>query len=69
MSDFDWAHLSSSEQAKLLKDMLADAWDEGHRTYRRRGPDSCVCEAWNESECGCGEYGTNIITPNPYRGD
>lgn len=46
---------------------MARAWQEGHMTYRRLGPDDCKCEAWNESECGCGEYGSNVITPNPYR--
>lgn len=30
MSDFDWiAGLTESEQAKALREMLADAWDEG----------------------------------------
>ena len=46
--------------------LLARAWWEGHMTDRRLGPDDCQCAAWNESECGCGEYGTNVITLNPY---
>lgn len=45
----------------------ADAWDEGHRTYRKLGSDECECGAWHDAECGCGLYGTNVITPNPYR--
>lgn len=51
----------------LLDEYMAQAWDEGHRTYRQRGPDGCQCAAYSEGECGCGLYGTNIITPNPYR--
>lgn len=51
-----------------LEAVAADIWDEGHRTRVQRGPDGCTCNAWNEDECGCGEYGTGpIITPNPYR--
>lgn len=43
MSDFDWPALTDSEQAKLLKEMLADAWDEGFEfafapTDERRNP-------------------------------
>ena len=51
------------------RERMAAAWDEGHRTPKRRGPDDCRCAAYNEDECGCGEYGSNIITPNPYRTD
>ena len=51
-----------------LEAVAADIWDEGHRTRVQRGPDGCTCNAWNEDECGCGEYGTGpIITPNPYK--
>ena len=53
--------------APTITEMLAEAWWAGHMTYRRLGPDNCHCSAWNESECGCGEYGSNVITPNPYR--
>lgn len=67
MSDFDWPDLSTPG-AETIREMLADAWDEGHRTRRRLGPDGCECSAWSENECGCGLYGSNIITPNPYRG-
>lgn len=49
--------------------ILADAWDEGHRTHPKLGPDDCLCGAWSDSECGCGIYGSNVITPNPYRTD
>ena len=51
-----------------LEAVAADLWDEGHRTRVQRGPDGCTCNAWNEDECACGEYGTGpIVTPNPYR--
>lgn len=53
---------------RWLSGVLADAWDEGHRTYQKREPDECYCSAWSEGECACGLYGTGkIITPNPYR--
>lgn len=48
-------------------EMLAKAWDEGHKTRQIREPDSCMCFALSSSECGCGLYGSGrIITPNPY---
>lgn len=55
---------------RWLRGRLADAWDEGHQRRRRRGPDCCLCEAWDEGECGCGEYGTGQLVSlgdNPYR--
>ena len=53
---------------RIVEAVAADIWDEGHRTRVQRGPDGCTCNAWNEDECACGEYGTGpIVTPNPYR--
>lgn len=49
---------------------LADAWDEGHKTLWRRGPDGCQCGAWSSGECACGEYGNGellSLKSNPYR--
>lgn len=46
---------------------LARAWDEGHRTPQQLGDDNCRCDAWSSDECGCGLYGSNVVTPNPYR--
>ena len=50
--------------------VAAQAWDEGHKTPHRRGPDNCMCGAWSRIECGCGLYGTGpleSLTENPYR--
>lgn len=53
------------------RDALADAWDEGHRTPRLLDWDAppCLCHAYSESECACGNYGATKPTPNPYRED
>lgn len=56
--------------APLLAAARAEAWDEGHMTRWRRGPDDCVCSAWSAGECGCGRYGTGpllSLANNPYR--
>lgn len=60
-------HDARDQLAAVLERRMASAWDEGHRTYRKLGPDGCMCGAWSDSECGCGLYGSNVITPNPYR--
>lgn len=64
-----WYQVVTERRARAaLEAVAADIWDEGHRTRVQRGPDGCTCNAWNEDECGCGEYGTGpIITPNPYK--
>lgn len=61
--------MNGADQAAetALFELLAVAWDRGHRTRRALGPDNCRCGAHNESECGCGCYGSNVITVNPYR--
>ena len=49
---------------------LAEAWDAGHLTRWRRGPDGCQCGAWHSGECGCGKYGTGqllSLADNPHR--
>lgn len=53
----------------LIREREARAWDKGHHTFQLLGPDGCRCSAWSAHECGCGLYGSNIITPNPYRDD
>lgn len=53
-----------------IRAALAEAWDKGHKTRWRRGPDNCRCSAWSSSECGCGEYGNGellSLQQNPYR--
>ena len=51
-----------------LEAVAANIWDQGHQTRVQRGPDECTCNAWNEDECACGNYGTGpITTPNPYK--
>ena len=55
---------------RWLGEIRADAWDEGHKTRWRRGPDDCHCAAWSSSECACGKYGIGellSIHDNPYR--
>lgn len=59
-------HSAENDAPTYTREDMARAWWEGHMTYRRLGPDNCTCSAWNESECGCGEYGSNVVTPNPY---
>lgn len=61
------AILTSPAFRAIVAAERAAAWDEGHRTYQQFGPDGCECAAYNENECGCGLYGTNVVTPNPYR--
>ena len=62
------AAYARADARAALEAVAADLWDEGHRTRVQRGPDGCTCNAWNEDECGCGEFGTGpIVTPNPYR--
>lgn len=49
---------------------LADAWEAGHVTRWRRGPDECQCCAYSAGECACGKYGTGellSLAQNPYR--
>lgn len=53
-----------------LTDLAADIWDEGYRAGFSDGPLVCACNAWNESECACGNYGNGETPePNPYRQD
>lgn len=50
--------------------LLAQAWDAGHQTRWRRGPDECQCWAYASIECACGRYGTGVLlslNDNPYR--
>jgi len=55
---------------ETLRKALAQAWDEGHETWWKRGPDDCECGAWSSGECGCGRYGSGellSLAENPYR--
>jgi len=61
---------SNAEFDRWLAGVKAEAWDEGHLHYQKLGPDKCVCWAWSESECACGEFGTGAVvslSENPYR--
>ena len=68
---FEWEHDKLHAQVyAALEAVAADIWDQGHQTRVQRGPDECTCNAWNEGECACGNYGTGpISTPNPYRNE
>jgi hypothetical protein len=51
-------------------EVASAAWDKGHKTRHRRGPDKCRCSAWSAGECACGRYGTGellSLKDNPYR--
>jgi len=61
---------SNAEFDRWLAQVKADAWDEGHLHYQKRGPDNCMCCAYSEYECACGEFGTGAVvslSENPYR--
>ena len=63
-AEFDRWFESERRKAK------AEGWDEGHATPQPLDLDVhglCMCGAWNESECGCGNYGVTTAAPNPYR--
>lgn len=50
-------HLSVALLASpALRELLAQAWDEGHRKRQRLGADDCHCSAYSES-----------LADNPYR--
>ena len=51
-----------------LEAVAADIWDQGYQAGFSDGPFICACNAWNEGECACGNYGNGETPePNPYR--
>ena len=51
-----------------LEAVAADIWDHGYQAGFSDGPFICACNAWNEGECACGNYGNGETPePNPYR--
>jgi hypothetical protein len=68
--DIDIPALIAVITSAQLATAKADAWDEGHETPWKRGPDDCECGAWGHNECLCGRYGTVellSLKENPYR--
>ena len=51
-----------------LEAVAADIWDEGYAAAEWNAEEVCKCAAWNEDECGCGNYGNgHRIKRNPYK--
>ena len=51
-----------------LEAVAADIWDEGYEAGEWNAEEVCKCAAWNEDECGCGNYGNgHRIKRNPYK--
>ena len=51
-----------------LEAVAADIWDEGYTAAEWNAEEVCKCAAWNEDECGCGNYGNGHRTKrNPYK--
>lgn len=66
---FEWEHDKLHAQVHAaLEAVAADIWDGGYRAGFSDGPFVCACEAWNDGECACGNYGNGeTAQPNPYR--
>lgn len=72
-----WHDMSDDNPVKTTTRMYARAaleataahiWDQGYRAGFSDGPFICACNAWNEGECACGNYGNGETPyPNPYR--
>ena len=51
-----------------LEVVAADIWHEGYAAAEWNAEEVCKCAAWNEGECGCGNYGNgHRIKRNPYK--
>ena len=62
------AAYARAEALAALETVAADIWDQGYRAGFSDGPFICACNAWNEGECACGNYGNGETPePNPYR--
>lgn len=56
------------EALAALEAIAADIWDEGYEAGEWNAEEVCKCAAWNEDECGCGNYGNgHRIKRNPYK--
>ena len=70
MQQPEFQEMLAARDTEIHTAALAQAWDEGHETWWKRGPDDCQCGAWSSSECGCGLYGSGellSLADNPYR--
>ena len=51
-----------------LEAVAADIWEDGYAAAEWNAEEVCKCAAWNEDECGCGNYGNgHRIKRNPYK--
>lgn len=51
-----------------MRAVKAQIWDEGYAAAEWNAEEVCKCAAWNEDECGCGNYGNgHRIKRNPYK--
>lgn len=64
--------LIESDVVQVVEVTAELGWKEGHLHRQRRDwDDGCRCAAWDESECGCGRYGSGkllSLADNPYDG-
>ena len=65
----EWQHDKLHAQVRAaLGAVAADIWDEGYAAAEWNAEEVCKCAAWNEDECGCGNYGNgHRIKRNPYK--
>ena len=62
------AAYARAEALAALETVAADIWDEGYEAGEWNAEEVCKCAAWNEDECGCGNYGNgHRIKRNPYK--
>ena len=66
---FEWEHDKLHAQVHAaIEAVAADIWDEGYAAAEWNAEEVCKCAAWNEGECGCGNYGNgHRIKRNPYK--
>ena len=66
---FEWEHDKLHAQVHAaIEAVAADIWDEGYAAAEWNAEEVCKCAAWNEDECGCGNYGNgHRIKRNPYK--
>ena len=66
---FEWEHDKLHAQVHAaLEAVAADIWHEGYAAAEWNAEEVCKCAAWNEDECGCGNYGNgHRIKRNPYK--
>ena len=64
-----WYQAIAERRARAaLEAVAADIWHEGYAAAEWNAEEVCKCAAWNEGECGCGNYGNgHRIKRNPYK--